>query len=244
MWIGQRTRTLSGVAFIGVLAVCLTACPTAVPPVGQGGAVAPEPVGTISGREGQLYRVVADESLLQIFVYRGGSLARLGHNHVIAARHLQGSVWWPEDPRQAHFELTIPVALLTIDEAALRAAAGADFATDVPDSARDGTRRNMLSETLLDADRYPGIELRLLALAPLADGYVATIAVNVKDHQTTLQVPLQLTVAPQLLTATGELALEQSELGLRPFSVMLGALTVEDELRVKFTVTARPPAAP
>ena len=36
------------------------------------------------------YQVVAEESLLQILVYRGGAMARLGHNHVIASHHLSG----------------------------------------------------------------------------------------------------------------------------------------------------------
>lgn len=244
MWTERRTRTLSGAACIGVLALCLTACPTAVPPVGSGGATPPEQVVAADGREGRLYRVVADQSLLQIFAYRGGSLARLGHNHVIAARHLQGNAWLPDDLRQARFDLTIPVALLTIDEVELRAAAGADFASDVPDSARDATRRNLLSESLLDADRFPGIRLRLLELAPAADRYEAIVAVTVKDTQTTLPVPLQLTTSAEVLRASGELVVKQSQLGLNPFGVMLGALTVEDELRIKFTVTARSPAVP
>ena len=58
-----------------------------------------------------------------------------------------------------NFEL--PVASLTVDEAELRAAQGVDFAADVPDSAREGTRRNMLGPAVLDAEHYPQIHAAL-----------------------------------------------------------------------------------
>jgi hypothetical protein len=38
---------------------------------------------------------------------------------------------------------------------------------------------------------------------------------------------------------SGEMPLRQSDLGLTPFSAMLGALQVEDEMRVKFRIVAR-----
>jgi len=41
------------------------------------------------------------------------------------------------------------------------------------------------------------------------------------------------------LEASGEFPLRQSELGLTPFSAMLGALQVQDEMRVSFHIVAR-----
>src|SRR4051812_1825990 len=69
----------------------LVACQTS-PPVPQ----APSPGTPVTSApaaaspDAQEYAVVADESLLQIFVYRGGAMARLGHNHVIASHQLAG----------------------------------------------------------------------------------------------------------------------------------------------------------
>ena len=40
------------------------------------------------------------------------------------------------------------------------------------------------------------------------------------------------------LTATGEFAVKQSDLGLKPFSVLGGALQVQDQMKVKFSVIA------
>jgi polyisoprenoid-binding protein YceI len=185
------------------------------------------------------YRVMTDQSLLQIQAYRGGTLARIGHNHIVASRHLRGWAALTDDPVQTRMVLTIPVTLLTIDEPQLRAAAGADFASDVPDSARDGTRKNLLSEALLDGDRFPGIELRCTAVEARGDDLVATIAVTVKTVTTEHHVPIRLQRDGNQAIATGQLSLTQSALGLTPFSVMLGALAVQDELRVSFTIVAQ-----
>src|SRR5687768_11170593 len=66
------------------------------------------------------YAVVPEESLLRIMVYRGGSMARLGHNHVVASHHLTGTVFVTDDPTQIRFDIQIPVNELTVDEPAMR----------------------------------------------------------------------------------------------------------------------------
>ena len=43
------------------------------------------------------------------------------------------------------------------------------------------------------------------------------------------------------LTATGEFSVKQSDLGLKPFSVLGGALQVQDQMKVKFSVVAAKP---
>jgi len=42
------------------------------------------------------------------------------------------------------------------------------------------------------------------------------------------------------LTATGEFSFKQSDLGLTPFTALMGALAVQDEMRVKFRIRAEP----
>jgi hypothetical protein len=41
------------------------------------------------------------------------------------------------------------------------------------------------------------------------------------------------------LMASGEFALRQSELGLKPFSVAMGSLVVLDEMHIHFDISAR-----
>ncbi|HET9864705.1 MAG TPA: YceI family protein [Steroidobacteraceae bacterium] len=187
----------------------------------------------------QEYRVVADESLLQVYVYRGGAMARLGHNHVIASHDLAGSVYVTDDPLQTRFDIRFPVASLTVDEPGLRAAAGADFPSSVPQNAREGTRENMLSEALLDAARYPDIRLRATDVRAAGDGYDVGVEITLKGSTHPLRVPVTVRREAGAITASGEFPLKHSYLGLQPFSAALGALVVLDEMRVKFELTAR-----
>src|ERR1700761_7578840 len=137
----------------------LTGCP--VPRPGAAGSAAigvpPAPGSQTQAlrHEGHPYDVVPSESLLTILAFRGGALAKAGHNHVIASHDVSGTFYVPDDVLRSTFELHVPVAHLTIDEPALRAKEGPEFPTEVPDSAKEGTRHNMLSEALLNGEQYP-----------------------------------------------------------------------------------------
>jgi polyisoprenoid-binding protein YceI len=202
--------------------------PTAVP-------AAPTPA-----VEGRRFDVVASDSLLTIRVYRAGTLARMGHNHLIASHDLSGSVSVPEDLTAASFELHVPVARFTVDEAELRKAENnADFAAPVPDSAREGTRKNMLGEAQLDAEHYPEIVLRTERIEVAAPNeLLAHVQVTVRDRTTSVTVPVHHEIQGDALVASGELALKQSDLGLTPLSIMMGALQVQDEMKIRFSIKA------
>ena len=124
-------------------------------------------------------------------------------------------------------------------EAELRAAQGADFAADVPDAAREGTRRNMLGPAVLDATRYPQIELRSKELQPDAERLLARVQIHIRDQLHEFTVPVSYTLTANELLAQGELPLKQSDLGLTPFSALLGALQVQDEMQLQFRIVAR-----
>jgi polyisoprenoid-binding protein YceI len=185
------------------------------------------------------YQVVGEESLLQILVYRGGAMSRLGHNHVIASRHLAGIVLVAADVTQTRFDIGIPVNELTIDEPAMRELAGADFPPGVPQSARDGTRKNMLSEALLDGEKYPEIRLRATDVVAAGEVFDVGVEIKVKDQVRNVRVPVTLDRKDGALTARGEFPLKQSALGFKPFSVAMGTLVVLDEMRIHFEVVAR-----
>jgi len=177
--------------------------------------------------------------LFQILVYRGGAMARLGHNHVIASHHLSGLVFVTDDPTQWRFDIGIPVNELTIDEPAMREQAGADFPPGVPQSARDGTRKNLLSEALLDGERYPEIRLRATDVVAAGEGFDVGVEITIKDQVRNVRVPVTLERMAGALIARGEFPLKQSDLGFKPFSVAMGTLVVLDEMRIHFEVSAR-----
>jgi len=217
----------------------LSACQTSPPPV-QTPAQAPVPAEPTAAPVGaHEFQVVGEESLLQILVYRGGTMARLGHNHVIASHHLAGIVFVADDVTQTRFDIGIPVNELTIDEPAMREQAGADFPPGVPQSARDGTRKNMLSEALLDGEKYPEIRLRATDVVAAGEGFDVGVEITIKDQVRNVRVPMMIDRTAGALTARGEFPLKQSELGFKPFSVAMGTLVVLDEMRIRFEVVAR-----
>ena len=192
---------------------------------------------------GRPYDVAASESLLTIRVYRGGPLAKAGHNHVIASHALRGSLYVPVDLAQSTFEIHMPVTELTVDEAELRAKENSDeFPPDVPDSAKDGTRHNMLSPALLDGDQYPEIVLRSERVEWVADGpggrWLAHVQVTVRDKTNPVVVPVVFEQHGDEITVSGEFLLKQTDLGLTPFSALLGALQVIDEMKIRFHIVA------
>jgi polyisoprenoid-binding protein YceI len=238
-----------------LLALALSGCPLpprvpTPPPPAAAPPAAPPP----ALHEGVPYAIAAEDSLLTIRVYRGGTLASAGHNHLIASRSLSGTIYVPADPSRTSFELTIPVAELTVDEAALRAAQmSADFTADVPQSAREGTRHNMLGEALLDAGQYPLIRVRALGVEPLPPppgaaaapaSVLARIEVTVRERVSRLRLPVSYEVEAAQVTASGTALVRQSELGLTPFSALLGALQVQDEMRISFRIVARAAGRP
>ncbi len=209
------------------------------PPSPSTVAVAPSTAGGTVQHEGRVYKVAGDESLLTVLVFRGGTLAKAGHNHVIASHSLSGTAWVPADPEHASFEVHVPVGELTIDEPQLRALEGKEFAPEVPDSAREGTRKNMLSEPMLDGAHFPEVVLRSQLMERGTEGMLAQLSVSIRGQTRTITVPVRYEVEEKEVRAQGQLALKQTDLGLTPFSLLGGALRVEDEMTVKFSVVAR-----
>jgi hypothetical protein len=201
------------------------------------------------GSPGTIYRVDETQSELRILVYRAGPLARLGHNHVMVNRRLRGTANLAGAAGGPAFWLSVPSAAFEVDDAQARAAEGADFAAAVPDDARSGTLQNMLSAAVLDAAEFPAITVRSVAVKSPQDAegagateatrtMVASVAVGVAGHESTIDVPFALQMEAGRVSATGTLELRQSALGLTPYSLMLGALQVQDQMTVKFKIVA------
>ena len=224
-------------------ALWLAGCPTRAPQPGSAPGSTPT-----AAHLGVPYTIAAAESLLTIRVYKAGTLAAAGHNHLIASHDLSGTLYVPAEVLRTSFEVQLPVAGLTVDEASLRSAQHSeDFPPQVPDSAREGTRRNMLSAALLDGAQFPQITLRAVALEeqppPLPGTLRAHVQVTVRDATHEIVLPVRYQRSAGTVTVDADTALKQSDLGLKPFSALLGALQVQDEMQVSVHLVAHAAAA-
>jgi polyisoprenoid-binding protein YceI len=216
----------------------VSACASRPPPANTGTPSAPV---VAQPTIGQPYAVVGSESLIIIRVYRGGTLANAGHNHIVASHNLAGSIHVTQDLTHSSCEVSFPVAQLTVDEAELRAAEGPDFTADVSDSARDGTKEHMLGPALLDAAAYPNITMRCNGFDADGEHLRAHLQIEVRGHRSEVTVPVSYTLNARELLVQGELPLKQTDLGLTPFTAMLGALAVRDQMQLGFRIVARAP---
>ena len=214
--------------FTAVLAI--SACSTApAPPTAprQPPPAAAEPAPPASQ---SAYRIMPGDSLVTITVRRGGPLARIGHDHVVATRQLEGFV----DAEAGRTELRFRLDQLTVDEPALRKEAGLD--TQPSADAVDGTRRNMFSK-VLQADAYPWVVVRAAFVPGARD--LLQAAITLHGVTRAYQVPVQWRAEAGTLRADGAFVVKQSDFGMTPYSVLGGAMAVKDELELKFAVSAR-----
>jgi hypothetical protein len=141
------------------------------------------------------------------------------------------------------FSLNVPVAAFVVDDAQARGEEGPDFDGGVPEDAKAGTLRNMLSAAVLDAVGFPSITVDSVAVSGATDAsgagtLVATVAISVAGHESQMDMPFTLRIDSRQLSADGSLELRQSSLGLTPYSLMFGALQVQDAITIKFRIIA------
>ena len=235
---GMALGILGAILSIAGLGGCVTR--QVAPAPGQAPHAPPVP----SPRLGRAFDVVPERSRLIVLVYRAGALAALGHNHVVACRCLSGTVYLPRDPLHASFDLHLAVEQLTVDDPVLRAAEhSADFPPDVPQSARQGTRHNMLGAAVLDGARYPDITLRAegmrRATGGRPDDMTADILVQLHGQSHSIPVPVRYRIRADEIVVTGAFPLKQTDLGLTPFTALGGALQVRNTIEIRLRLVAR-----
>ncbi|MDM0032792.1 YceI family protein [Variovorax sp. J22P271] len=226
---------LAAVAVATALAVaaCAPLVRETAPPSAAAKAAVPEgfPGDPYARTEGVL-RIDSARSLVAITVRRGGSLAHLGHDHIVASRAVQGYV----APREGRADLFIPLAELTVDEPALRAEAGLDTQPSASDIA--GTRANMLDK-VLEVQRFPFAIIRVDQPAPDAP---LAVAITLHGVRRGFTVPAPLASRPGETSVAGTLEFNQSDFGIAPFSILGGAIQVQDRLSLRFSVRATAPS--
>ena len=227
-------RALAGAALLIALAACsplrapsgttgATSAPSTTAPAAPGPATPPAPDAA------RVLQIDSASSLIAVTVRRGGVLARLGHDHVVASRTVTGTV----APAQNRADFRFRLDQLTVDEPDLRRVAGLEKQPSV--DAIDGTRTNMLTK-VLDAERYPVVSVHAERGAA---GEPLRVAITLHGVTRDYAIPVDLQEHDGVMTISGKVDLNQSDFGLVPFSVMGGAMAVQDKMELRFTLAAK-----
>src|SRR5713101_5534147 len=164
-----------------------------------------------------VFRVDSRESLVVIEVRRSGSLARLGHDHVVASHEVGGYV----APDEGRADLYVALERMAVDEAALRAEAG--FDTQPSESDIEGTRANMLVR-VLEADKFPFALIRVSGVDASRPEAAMSVAITLHGITRALQMPATIDADADEISVTGRLSLDQTDFGITPYSVLGGAI--------------------
>ncbi|MBI5626917.1 MAG: YceI family protein [Nitrosomonadales bacterium] len=178
----------------------------------------------------KILHVDSAQSLVVIEVHRAGTLARLGHDHVVASHNVSGYV----SAEEGLADFYVPLEQLAVDEPGLRTDAG--FDTQPSPEAIEGTRNNMLINTL-DSEHFP----YALIHATWADASHRTLNVSITLHgmTRTYEVPAQTETVRDGIVVDGKMSFNQTDFGITPLSVLGGAIQVQDKLDLRFHIVAQ-----
>lgn len=180
----------------------------------------------------QVYRVLPKSSLVVITVRRGGSLARFGHDHVVASHATEGYISAEEN----RADLYVPLNELAVDETALRTEAGLNTQPSESDIA--GTRTNMLDK-VLESQKFPYALISVSGIEKREEDALLNVAITLHGVTRKFDTPAQIETEGNEMSVNGSIEFNQSDFGIVPFSVFGGALQVQDQLSLRFKILAR-----
>lgn len=189
-----------------------------------------------------VYEIDSQSSEIHWRIYKAGAFARFGHNHVVAIAQPTGTVELEEDISASGVTLQFSVDELVVDDPVLRSRYGEDFASEPSAEDVAGTRTNMLTEQVLNGDVFPTISLTATQLSGLGEDQTIELTLAMLGRTVSLTVPVSVAFADGALHAQAEFRLQHEDLGMEPFSVMMGALQVAPEIDFTVDIRATPRA--
>jgi polyisoprenoid-binding protein YceI len=177
------------------------------------------------------YLIDKSSSRFTVRAFATGMLSSLGHSPTFAVRNFDGDLDFSPEALSA---------------TSLRIHVKAD-SLEVMDDIRSKDRQEMettMNERVLETSKYPEIEFATtgVVVTQLSEGrYQANLNGNLTLHGMTrpITIPTQVTLMGDMLRASGELPLLQSNFGIAPVSVAGGTLKLKDEIKFAFDIVAR-----
>lgn len=173
------------------------------------------------------WSLTAADGELRVLTGVTGRAAKMGHRLTIGMQSWQAVARWAGgEPVSA--ELTVAVDSLEV-------LGGEGGVTPLTGPEKGVARLNALKS--LDAKKFPEIRFTADGASKTADGY--RISGNLEIHGTSRPqvVDVSLSDAGDSTALTASVRVRQTDFGVKPYSLMMGALKVADEVTIEFSAT-------
>ncbi|MGA7217279.1 MAG: YceI family protein [Candidatus Sulfotelmatobacter sp.] len=176
------------------------------------------------------YVIDGDKSTFTVRAFATGLLSSFGHNPTIAIPDFEGEILLdPESIEKSTMRLLIHSASLIVTD-------------DIREKDRAEINRTM-QEEVLESDSYPEIvyECSALAATKMGEGqYWGTMAGELTLHGVKRSQPIaiRISLSGDILRATGDFSVKQSDYKIRPVSAAAGTIKLKDELKFSFDISA------
>ncbi len=177
------------------------------------------------------FAVDVPNSTLSLWTYKEGLLSRVAHDLCFTATGWEGSL--ERDGERVQLSVTLPVS-------GLRLKGKVKGSTVTPMKAKDEREieSNLCGPKVLNAARSATITYQ--GEGALAGNLVQVQGqLSLKGQVRDLPLVARVREDGDALVAEGEVSFKQSDFGIRPFSAMLGALKVQDSVRISWSVRCR-----
>ncbi|MGK5093350.1 YceI family protein [Deltaproteobacteria bacterium TL4] len=188
----------------------------------------------------QRYNINRTKSEIRLLLYKDSTLlSPLAHNHVIITSEIYGEILFnPENVCDSSFSLSIPVASLIVDPTKQRYEEGDDFSSKISDRDIKKTCEIMLDKNVLFAKNFPQITLESSQISGTLPAVQVTTQTCVRGAVKELKIPAHVEVEGSEMHIKGELDLKQTDFKIKPVSVLLGSIKLQDRFIVKFDLYA------
>lgn len=172
-----------------------------------------------------VWKLDASDGQLLVRTGVAGRAAKMGHRLTIAMNTWQAAAGWAGG-EPVDVDLTVEVESLEVlrGEGGVKGLSGPEKAL---------ARSNALG--VLDADRFPLIHFHAKDIEKTNDGYRIAGALEIRDEARDHAVDLRVEDLGDTWRMSCETEVRHSEFGLKPYSMLFGAVKVVDEVTVSFS---------
>jgi hypothetical protein len=188
----------------------------------------------VSDPQNRVYKIDSRSSKILAQVYRGGVMASLGHDHIVASQNVIGYLALLSNG-ECYADFFVPLHSVVVDDLQLRRAAQLQTTPSPRDI--EGTKANMHAS--LDSQNFPFAWLHSDSCNSALSEQPTLVDITI--HGVLQRYRLAISVKPRgdQFFISGHFSLLQTDFGIEPFSIFNGLLKVQDKVDIVYSLLVK-----